>query len=68
SCEIGVDAADGDCVGFFLGRSGGVQQCCADPREAVGRNDRHGVSSVVTLGGWLLGAIVSKRGCDINLS
>ena len=72
SREIGVDATGGDRIGLFLGGPGGMEQCCADAGEAVGRNHRHGVPSIValviTLGGRLLGAIVSKQGWDINLS
>jgi hypothetical protein len=65
--EIGVDAADGNSVGFFLGGSGGTEQRSADAREAVGLDDWHGVPSVIALGGRLLGAIVSKPHADINL-
>jgi len=42
--EIGVDAAACDRVGLFLGSSGGTKQRGADAREAVGLDDRHGVS------------------------
>jgi hypothetical protein len=65
--EIGVDAADRDGLGLFLGSSGGTEQRGADAREAVGLDDGHRVSSVIALGGRLLRAIVSKHGCDINL-
>lgn len=49
--QIGVDAADRDGVGFFLGSSGGAEQRGADAREAIGRDDRHGVPGVLALGG-----------------
>nr|WP_035993645.1 hypothetical protein [Bradyrhizobium sp. WSM1253] len=66
--EIGVDAVACDRVGLFRGSSGGTKQRGADAREAVGLDDRHGVSSGLALGGLcLLEAIVSKHRCDINL-
>ena len=43
--EVGVDAADSDRIGLFLRRAGGSQQRRADPRETIGLNDWHGVSS-----------------------
>ncbi|MGY3406649.1 hypothetical protein ACVWZV_002762 [Bradyrhizobium sp. GM5.1] len=42
--EIGVDAAVCDRVGLFLGSPGNPKQRCADAREAVGMDDRHGAS------------------------
>jgi hypothetical protein len=69
--EIGVDAAGRDRIGLFLGSSRRLEQGGADAREAVGPDDRHGVSPVIALimiaGGRLLGTIVSKRRTDINL-
>ena len=44
--EVGVDAADGNRVGFFLRCAGGPEQRRADARETVGLNDRHGVSLI----------------------
>ena len=40
--EVGVDAADGNRLGFLLGCAGGPEQGSADAREAVGLNDGHG--------------------------
>ncbi|MGY4500670.1 hypothetical protein ACVWYH_004601 [Bradyrhizobium sp. GM24.11] len=45
--EIGVDAADGNSVGFFLGGSGGTEQRSGYSREAVGLDDGHGVPSAL---------------------
>ncbi len=42
--EVGVDAAGGHGAGFLIGRAGGLEQRCADARETVGLDDRHGVS------------------------
>ncbi len=43
--EIGIDAADRDRAGLLIGGSGGLEQRRADPRQAVGLDDGHGVSS-----------------------
>ena len=39
--EVGIDAADGDRMGLFVGRAGGLEQRRADARETVGLDDRH---------------------------
>src|SRR5271156_3705198 len=59
--EIGVDAADGDRIGFFPGGTGGSEQRRADLRETLGLNDRHGGSSWF-LPAWVLLVFVGAHG------
>jgi hypothetical protein len=39
--EVGIDAADGDGIGFLLRCAGGPEQHRADARETVGLDNRH---------------------------